>query len=264
MREADVGCVNVEVPPWIEPDWPAPPGIRAFTTLRHGQGHSAPPFDDFNFGLGCGDAEAAVRSNRRRLCALAKLPTEPLWLRQVHGREVLRVNAVRQATLDADSAPEADASVTRSRDTVLAILSADCLPVLFCAEDGSEIAAAHAGWRGLIAGVMEATVAAMATPPERVLAWLGPAAGAQAYEVGEEVRWAFVSRHAKTAARFTASRPGHALCDLFGLARGRLESVGVSRVFGGEHCTISQPEAFFSHRRDGRSGRMASLIWRLG
>jgi len=143
---------------------------------------------------------------------------------------------------------------------VLAILTADCLPVLFCSDDCRTIGAAHAGWRGLARGVLESTVMAMRVPPERILAWLGPAAGPQAYEVGDEVRAAFVDKDSRAASAFAATRPGHALCDLYALARLRLAAIGVTRVSGGGLCTISDPQRFFSHRRDGRTGRMASLI----
>lgn len=240
---------------WLPADWPAPPGIHALTTLRDGPGHSAPPFATFNLGDRCGDDPAAVQANRRRLAALLALPAEPLWLRQVHGVGVCRADT-------GTASVEADAAVSRTAGRVLAILTADCLPVLLCADDGSEIAAAHAGWRGLAAGVLEATVAAMDSAPPRLLAWLGPAAGPQAYEVGAEVRTAFVARDPAAAAAFVPTRPGHWCCDLYTLARQRLAALGLSRVYGGGLCTISDPQRFYSHRRDGRSGRMASLIWR--
>ena len=158
--------------------------------------------------------------------------------------------------------PEADAAVTCAADTVLAILTADCLPVVFAAEDGSEVAAAHAGWRGLAGGILEATVAAMQTSPERIIAWLGPAAGPQAYEVGREVFDAFVTRNATDAGAFQPARPGHWHVDLYALARRRLAAVGVARVDGGGLCTISDPQRFFSHRRDQRTGRMATIVYR--
>jgi YfiH family protein len=157
--------------------------------------------------------------------------------------------------------PVADAAVTRSPGEVLAILSADCLPVLLCAADGSEIAAAHAGWRGLAGGVIEATMAAMQTAPADLLAWLGPAAGPQAYEVGAEVRDAMLLADAGASLAFSPTRPGHWHCDLYALARRRLQAAGIRSIHGGERCTISEPAHFYSHRRDGRSGRMASLIW---
>ncbi len=233
-------------------DWPVPAHVRACTTLRHGAGASQPPFDSFNLGAHSGDE--AVATNRAALRALLRLPSEPRWLRQVHGTRVIRDPG--------DDEPQADAAVTSEAGLVLAILTADCLPVLFCADDGGEIGAAHAGWRGLAAGVLENTVAALRTPPQRLLAWLGPAAGPDAYEVGAEVREAFVGQDAGAAAAFAPTRPGHWHCDLYALARRRLAALGLARVHGGGLCTISDAARFYSHRRDARTGRMATLIWR--
>ena len=245
---------------WLDADWPAPPGVRALTTLRHGLGVSQPPFDAFNFGSRCGDDADAVAENRRQLAAALQLPSAPRWLKQVHG-----IAVARQPGFDE---PEADAAVTSVPGTVLAILTADCLPVVFAARDGSEVAAAHAGWRGLAGGVLEATVAAMHTPADQLIAWLGPAAGSQAYEVGGEVRDAFVSTDAAAAAAFVATRPGHWRVDLCALARRRLHAAGIqmSDIHGGGLCTISDPARFFSHRRatrdsNGRTGRIATLAW---
>ncbi|WP_395788602.1 peptidoglycan editing factor PgeF [Aquimonas sp.] len=240
----------------LDPDWPAPPNVRAFSTLRRGLsvGISHPPFDDFNLGAHCGDEPAAVAANRAALGWVGALPSSPCWLRQVHGTRVWRFDAPAVTEI------EADAAVTSTPGVVLAVLTADCLPVLFCAEDGSEVGAAHAGWRGLCSGVLENTVAALRTPVSQLLAWLGPAAGPRAYEVGTEVRQAFVDVDHAAANAFIATRPGHWLCDLYALARQRLAAVGVDRVFGGERCTLSEPLAFFSHRREGRSGRMAAVI----
>ena len=249
---------------WLLPDWPAPPGVRALSTLRHGAGVSPAPWDHFNLGHGAtGDEAARVEHNRRILRETAGLPSEPRWLRQVHGVGVRRFEAGdRQA--DTLGAIEADAAVTCDAGVVLAILSADCLPVLFCAEDSSEVAAAHAGWRGLAAGVLDATLAAMRSPADRILVWLGPGAGPVAYEVGDEVRTAFVETDVASSGAFVASRPGHWRVDLYALARHRLRRAGVERVYGGGYCTISAADKFFSHRRDGRSGRMATLVWRQG
>lgn len=240
-------------------DWPAPPGVHAFTTLRHGAGASQAPFDSFNLGnryAAEGDDPAVVARNRAELVRIAGLPAEPHWLRQVHGIDVVRVEGPGQG-----AEPTADASVTSTPGTVLAILTADCLPVVFAANDGSEIAAAHAGWPGLSAGMLEATVAAMRTAPDRLIAWIGPAAGPDRYEIGAEVRDRFLARDASLDSAFVPTRPGHWRVDLFAIARMRLARAGVSRVSGGGVCTLSDPQRFFSHRRDARTGRMATLAW---
>jgi YfiH family protein len=258
--------------PWLDADWPAPPGVRALVTLRHGAGASTVPFDSFNLGNARGDAgddPAIVSANRAELVSLADLPSAPRWLRQVHGTSVLRVDtALPPGDATAERArmaaePEADAAVTGSTGTVLAILTADCLPVVLAARGGGEVGAAHAGWRGLAAGVLERTVAAMRTAPGDLVAWLGPAAGPQAYEVGAEVRDAFVSIDAGAAAAFAATRPGHWRVDLYALARRRLQAAGLAAhdIHGGVLCTISDPARFYSHRRDARTGRMATLAW---
>lgn len=247
---------------WLDADWLAPPGVRALTTTRHGLGVSQAPFDSFNLGIRCGDDADAVIENRRHLDLALGLPSAPRWLRQVHGTEVVRFAPSLQAREGVEAEPEADAVVTSTPGTVLAILTADCLPVVFAARDGSEIAAAHAGWRGLADGMLEATVAAMNTPVDDIVAWLGPAAGPDAYEIGVEVFEAFVARDAGASAAFAQARPGHWKVDLYALARRRLAAVGVIDVHGGDLCTISDPARFFSHRRDQRSGRMATLAWR--
>ncbi len=235
--------------------WSPHPRVLALCTTRDAFGESPPPFDRLNLGTRCGDDPAIVARNRAALRARYALPSEPKWLRQVHGAQVARFDSTP------NDEPEADAAVTSEPGTVLAVLAADCLPVLFSSDDGEVIAAAHAGWRGLAAGVLERTVEAMRVAPAKLRAWLGPAAGPQAYEVGEEVRAAFVDRNAGAAEVFVATRPGHWLCDLCALARQRLAHVGVTRVSGGGLCTISDPRRFYSHRRDGRTGRMASLIF---
>ena len=241
---------------WIFPDWPAPSQVHAAISTRHGPGISPPPFERFNLGLRSGDASDAVQTNRDALQQVLGLPSAPRWLRQVHD-----VNVAKLGPLPSMDEPEADAAVSHIPGTVLAILTADCLPVLFCAEDGSEIGAAHAGWRGLAAGVLEATLTQLETPPRRMLAWLGPCIGATSYEVGEEVRQVFVASDAAAAGCFVATRPGHWLADLAALARQRLQAAGVQRVHGGGFDTHSDAR-FYSYRRDGvRSGRFASLIW---
>jgi len=239
---------------WIVPDWPAPARVRSLATTRHG-GVSAGPYASLNLGDHVGDDAQAVAENRRRVAA--GLPASPLWLTQVHGSTVL--DAGRKTVTG--RAPEADAAFSRRSGVVCAVMTADCLPVLFCDQAATVVAAAHAGWRGLHAGVLEQTVAAMACPGERLLAWLGPAIGPAAFEVGDEVRSAFVSAHAESDAAFKALRPGKWLLDIYLLARQALARVGVSAVYGGDCCTVQDAGRFFSYRRDGVTGRMASLIW---
>jgi len=246
--------------------WPVAGKVRAFTTVRYGAGGSLPPFDHFNLGnrhAADGDDPEAVERNRAELIERFSLPSAPHWLRQVHGTDVLRFDAHAPFPAFARGGPEpvADASVTSVPGVVLAILTADCLPVVFASEDGSEVGAAHAGWRGLAAGVLENTVAAMRSPAAGVVAWLGPAAGPQAYEIGGEVFDAFVSQDENAASAFVTTRPGHWRVDLYALARQRLAKLGIKRVDGGDLCTISDPQRFYSHRRDARTGRMATLVW---
>ena len=238
---------------WIIPDWKAPAGVGAAVSTRLGPGVSEAPFDRLNLGLRSGDDLAAVEVNRRALAEALDLPAPPLWLRQVHGIAVI------ESSVAGDDEPVADASVARGPGRVLAILTADCLPVLFVSADGQTIGAAHAGWRGLAAGVLENTVATMGA--DGVQAWLGPAIGASSYEVGEEVRASFVDGDAGAAEAFTATRPGHWHCDLCLLARRRLAAAGVSQVSGGGFDTLTD-KRLYSYRRDGaNSGRFASLIW---
>ena len=244
----------------VAPDWSPSTAVVAVSTTRHAPGASLPPFERCNLGARSGDDPATVAGNRSGLVAALALPSSPWWLQQVHGAEVLRVTSALSAPLPVEHEPAVDAAVTSVRGVVLAVLSADCLPVLFAAADGSLIAAAHAGWRGLAAGVLEATIAEMDCAPGDLHAWLGPAAGPQAYEVGAEVRAAFVDVDAGAAPAFTLTRRGHWHMDLYALARRRLSAAGVRQVSGGGQCTISD-RRFYSYRRDGRTGRMASLIW---
>ncbi|MGN8158328.1 peptidoglycan editing factor PgeF [Salinisphaera sp. RV14] len=238
---------------FLAADWPAPGHIRAGTTLRTG-GASAAPFASLNLGAHTDDAARAVNDNRARLATALALPAEPSWLAQVHGTTV--------ADLDAGHAGPADAAVTSRANRVPAVLTADCLPVVLCDTRGTCWAAAHAGWRGLAAGVLEATVAAMAAEPGDLLAWMGPAIGPENFEVGADVRQAFVCRHAESARMFAPkAKAGKYLADIYGLARLRLACAGVTRVFGGGLCTVAAPERFYSYRRDGATGRMATLIW---
>ncbi len=237
----------------IRPDWPAPAAVRSCVTTRHG-GVSRPPWDSFNLGAHVGDAPAAVAANRHRLRRIAGLPAEPAWLDQTHGAEVVEAG-------DWAEPPAADASVSHRTGVVCAVMTADCLPVLFCAVNGAEVAVAHAGWRGLAGGVLEATLAAMATPNGEIMAWLGPAIGPRAFEVGDEVRQRFVAADGDAAGAFVAHRPGRWLADIYALARRRLRKAGVTHLFGGDRCTYTERDLFFSYRRDGTTGRMASLIW---
>jgi len=244
--------------PWLRPEWEAPSRVRAAFTMRSG-GVSAPPWDSLNLGRHVGDDPRAVALNRQRVVQGLALPAEPCWLEQVHGSEVYEVDAA--APTDAAPPPRADAAVTRQSGVVLAIQVADCLPVLLAAEDGSVLGAAHAGWRGLVGGVIEQTVATMGTPPERLVAWLGPCIGPERFEIGAEVREAFLGAGDAPEA-FREGSAGRWLCDLPAIARARLQRLGVGRVAGGSWCTVADPAQFFSHRRDQLTGRMAAMLWR--
>lgn len=245
--------------PFIEPEWPAPASVLALSTTRQG-GCSDAPFESFNLGCHVGDNASVVAANRRMLAGALPSGVAVSWLSQVHGSTALE--AQRCTT-----PPAADAQWSRTSGLACAVLTADCLPVLLCSTSGDVVAAAHAGWRGLLAGVLEATVASMNSDPGQLLAWLGPAIGPTAFEVGAEVRNGFLAADtpveaAAVAACFDASpnRPGHYLADLYALARLRLQTVGVRRLFGGSACTYSDSARFFSYRRDGQTGRMASVI----
>lgn len=235
----------------LVPDWPAPACVRALQT-RRGGGVSEGPFAALNLGAHVGDEPERVAENRRRLNA--HLPAPPQWLRQVHGRDVMCLPAV-------DEAPVADVAWTGRAGVVCAVQTADCLPVLLCTDDGGAVAAAHAGWRGLAAGVLEAAVAVLPRAPSRVLAWLGPAIGPEAFEVGPDVRACFVDADASSAGCFRRGRGDRWHADLFALARRRLLAAGVSAVHGGGVCTVGDARHWFSYRRDRRCGRMASLVW---
>jgi YfiH family protein len=241
----------------LEFDWKLPRGIRAAFTTRLG-GVSAAPCDSFNLAAHVGDAPGAVAANRARLRALLALPTEPAWLNQVHGSAVADLDT--QAV--AEGVTTADAAITARAGKACVIMVADCLPVLFASRDGTRIGAAHAGWRGLAAGVLENTVAALALPAGELIAWLGPAISRQHFEVGAEVRDAFVAVDSGAAAHFAANARGRWQADLGGLARRRLAALGVGDVHGGEWCTFDDRARFFSFRRDGQGGRMAALLWK--
>jgi YfiH family protein len=236
---------------WLVPDWPAPKNVRALLTTRAG-GVSSGAFATLNLASHVADDPASVAENRRRL--RAHLPSEPLWLAQVHGSRVVCAE-------ESVAGVEADGAFSRRPGVVCAVLTADCLPVLLCDAAGSVVAVAHAGWRGLAAGVIEATAAAMGPPPSRLLAYLGPAIGPQVFEVGGEVREEFLAHSAQTGQAFVAARDGKWLCDLYMLARQRLAALGVTRVFGGGWCTVGDTERFYSYRRQRVTGRMAALIW---
>lgn len=242
-------------------EWDAPPEVRAAFTLRSG-GVSMAPWDSLNLGAHVEDAPAAVAENRRRVLDALALPSAPLWLQQEHGTQVFDADAPGADAPGAAARTPADAAVTRAAGKVLAILVADCLPVLFTTLNGGAIGAAHAGWRGLAAGVLEATIAAIGAPAEQLCAWLGPAIGPRHFEVGAEVRAAFVGRDSGAAAGFGANQRGRWQCDLGWLARRRLQALGVTRVAHGECCTYADAARYYSFRRDGRTGRMAALIWR--
>ncbi|HEU0196858.1 MAG TPA: peptidoglycan editing factor PgeF [Nevskiaceae bacterium] len=243
---------------FIWPDWRVPPRVRAVTTTRVG-GVSRGAWQGLDLATHCGDQLAAVATNRRALCTALDLRTEPAWLEQVHGVGVVKVSA---ADGEAASPCRADAAWTDEVGAVCAILTADCLPVVLADASGSVVAVAHAGWRGLAGGVVEATVAALPVAPASLSAWLGPCIGPTAFEVGEEVRVAFCDGDRGAIAAFRpTSRAGHWLADLPALARRRLATNGVRTVFGGRWCTYSDPQRFFSYRRDGVTGRMATLAW---
>ena len=238
-------------PDWIVPDWPAPANVKALITTRAG-GVSKGTFASLNFGLRTGDDPQAVAANRDRLNSL--LPQPPRWLRQVHGASVVEADAL-------EGRPEADAGIARRPGTVCAVLVADCIPVLLADRAGTTVAIAHAGWRGLAAGVIENTAHRMAVDPRGLIAYLGPGIGPGAFEVGADVRDAFLARDAGAAAAFTPHAAGKWLADLFLLARQRLRRAGVGEIHGGALCTYSDARRFFSYRRERTTGRMAAVIW---
>lgn len=242
---------------WIEPDWPAPARVRAISTLRGG-GVSDGQYASLNLAAHVGDDPAAVAENRLRLRTAASLPAEPLWLEQVHGIDVFKHDGA--ATLDR-LPPRADASVAVEAGRVCAVLTADCLPVVFADDAGTCVAVSHAGWRGLAGGVLERTIDTLGMPSSRLMAWLGPAIAQPAFEVGAEVRDAFVQRSARCAGAFERNGSGRFQADLYALARVVLEDCGIRRVYGGGRCTVRGTGEFFSYRREGATGRMATLAW---
>ncbi|MBC3377484.1 peptidoglycan editing factor PgeF [Pseudomonas sp. SWRI92] len=235
---------------WLTPDWPAPAWVKACVTTREG-GVSLAPFDSLNLGDHVGDDPTAVAENRRRLTD--RFAMRPAWLQQVHGIDVVEADPAQVVT--------ADASWTAAPGIACTSMTADCLPVLFCNRAGTRVAAAHAGWRGLANGVLEATLDCLEVPADEILAWLGPAIGPQAFEVGPEVREAFIAHLPKAEQAFTPSHnAGKFLADIYALARLRLAVRGITAVYGGGLCTVTDPR-FFSYRRNARTGRFASLIW---
>ncbi|MDJ0807704.1 MAG: peptidoglycan editing factor PgeF [Gammaproteobacteria bacterium] len=237
----------------LTPEWPAPPNVRAVITTRIG-GLSQGAYAGLNLGDHVGDDPVAVAGNRALLRDRLGLPAEPHWLTQVHGCRVT-------STDDASPGCEADGVCADLPGRVCAVLTADCLPLLICDRQGERVCAVHAGWRGLAAGVIEAALRRLDRPPADLLVWLGPAIGPRAFEVGDEVRQAFIRQSSAAEAAFEPSRSGHWLADLYALARQRLTRLGAGFVGGGDYCTVTDRERFYSYRRDGVTGRMASLIW---
>jgi len=238
-------------PEFIFPDWPAPKNIKAVTTTRIG-GHSQVPFDSFNLAAHVDDDPDTITQNRKTLITTLQLPAEPVWLEQVHSAIVIDTSTQDR---------KADASVATQTGCVCAVMTADCLPVLFCNQQGTQVAAAHAGWRGLADGILESTVKTMKSPANELMAWLGPAIGPDVFEVGDEVRDAFINYLPQAEQAFRQTRPGHWLADLYLLARQRLAQQGITEIYGGDFCTYTEKKRFYSYRRDGKTGRMASLIW---
>lgn len=276
-------------PPWIVPNWPAPAHVKALTTLRQG-GVSQAPFDTFNLALHVGDDPSAVAENHRRLREWAKLPSEPVWLNQVHGTEVVNLdeltiskffssnvsasNVSAQHLTDPNlSVPDlpdlseriqADASVSFKSNQVCAVMTADCLPLVLCDQSGTRVAAVHAGWKGLAAGVIEATVQKLNCDPKTLMVWLGPAIGPLSFEVGLDVKNAFSQTGDETAFKKITQHenlPEKWHADLYTLATLRLKKLGISSIYGGGRCTYLETDSFFSYRRACPTGRMATLIW---
>ena len=240
-------------PGFITPVWPAPANVHALTTLRTG-GHSSAPYSSFNLAAHTGDNAETVNRNRALLHQHFKLPAEPVWLQQVHSNRIVTADP-------GETGAEADGSWTSSAGYVCVVMTADCLPVLICNQQGSKVAAVHAGWRGLHAGVVTNAIRMLESDPEELMVWLGPAIGPQAFEVGAEVLRAFTDANTENTSAFRQTDDQHWLCDLYLLARIELSSQGITSVFGGSECTFTDEGRFYSYRRDGSTGRMASLIW---
>lgn len=256
----------------ISAQWPAPANIHAFTTTRSVScGRSEGAYAAFNLALHVHDNAIQVLANRDCLTKIASLPSSPFWLNQMHSDGVHRIDSLNDEPKKDESGKDelekivaADASVTSMKNAVCAVLTADCLPVFFCNRDGTEVAVAHAGWRGLHAGILQKTVTAMHAKADDLLVWFGPAIGSAAFEVGDEVRRAFIGQDASNAQAFKQVDANHFLCDLYQLARLALSAIGVNAFYGEDFCTFSESDRFYSFRRDGETGRMASLIWLQG
>lgn len=242
---------------FIRPAWPAPGNVAAFVTTRVSPDPaitSAQPYDAFNLAMHVGDDPARVQRNRMLLKQVLQLPSEPVWLRQIHSSRGIEFEA-------ADNNTEADAIIARKPGEICLVQTADCLPVLICDRQGGCVAAVHGGWRGLQQNIIAKTIEALNVPPENLLVWLGPAISMEAYEVDETVYRHFVDEDPAYSRAFNVTRPGHWQLDLYEIARLQLQALGIMAIFGGEFCTCRQPETFYSYRRDGQTGRMASLIW---
>jgi YfiH family protein len=237
---------------WLTPDWPAPANVHAATTLRTG-GVSQGVYGSLNPAVHVGDNAGLVNQNRRAIREMLELPSEPVWLDQIHSNRA--VKAAKTGSLQ-----QADASYTCEPEVVCAVMTADCLPLLVCNREGTHVAAIHAGWRGLLAGVIGNTVAAMQA--QNLLVWLGPAIGPGSFEVGAEVRAAFLEKSAAFISAFKEQGNGRWLADIYQLARIDLAALGIDKVYGGNFCTVTEHERFYSYRRDKETGRMATLIWR--
>ena len=248
----------------IKPDWPASDNIHAFCTTRK-HGVSTGVYAGLNLGLHVEDNPQHVLANRQQLIKQLKLPEEPLWLNQVHGNRVVNASYINSDQLsdqkNKQQLIEADASFSEIANTVCAVMTADCLPVLICNRKGNKVAAVHVGWRGLAADVIEASVASLSERHSELLVWLGPAIGPQAFEVGQDVYNIFVNNQPKAVEAFKQNRPGHYLADIYHLAKLRFHNIGIREIYGGEYCTYTDADQFYSYRRDGKTGRQASLIW---
>lgn len=237
---------------WLAADWPAPEHIRAGTTIRTG-GTSTDQYSSLNAAMHVGDKPENVIDNRKRIKVLLELPAEPVWLQQIHGNRVVRAEC-------ADNL-EADASYSNNKNIICAVMTADCLPLLLCSQDGSCIAAVHGGWKGLLTGVIENTVASMRQ--NNLLAWMGPAIGPKCFQVGSEVRAAFINKKAEYSSAFNEQKNGKWLADIYHIARITLTTIGITRIYGGEYCTVTDENRFYSYRRDGDTGRMTTMIWKI-